>query len=184
MINVEQCWSVLNIVGQCWSMLTVLINVHECWPVLISVDQCWSMLTIGDQYRSVLFNVDVDERWSRLINVNQWWTMMANVDQCWSMLTNIDQCCSEQQNHWTIIDCLMISKVFDVWGGWKVMKIAKIKEKAAENLQKSSSGARISRNSGVGDSPNSPQAGGKESLGMVFWCLQGPRSSSMGRRGV
>ena len=36
------------------------------------------------------------------------------------------------------------------------MKIDIIKEKAAENLQKGSSGARISRNSGVGDSPNSP----------------------------
>ena len=35
------------------------------------------------------------------------------------------------------------------------MKIDRIKEKAAQNPRKSSSEARISHNSGVGDSPNS-----------------------------
>ena len=35
------------------------------------------------------------------------------------------------------------------------MKIDRIKEKAAQNPRKSSSEARISYNSGVGDSPNS-----------------------------
>ena len=35
------------------------------------------------------------------------------------------------------------------------MKIDRIKEKAAQNPRKSSSEARISQNSGVGDSPNS-----------------------------
>ena len=35
------------------------------------------------------------------------------------------------------------------------MKIDRIKEKAAQNLRKSSPEARISHNSGVGDSPNS-----------------------------
>ena len=35
------------------------------------------------------------------------------------------------------------------------MKIDRIKEKAAQNPRKSSSEARISRNLGVGDSPNS-----------------------------
>ena len=40
------------------------------------------------------------------------------------------------------------------------MKIDRIKEKAAQNLRKSSSEARISRNSCVGDIPNSP--GGRE----------------------
>ena len=53
------------------------------------------------------------------------------------------------------IDCVTIFKVFDVCGGWKVMKIDRIKEKAAQNPRKSSSEARISHNSGVGDSPNS-----------------------------
>ena len=35
------------------------------------------------------------------------------------------------------------------------MKIDRIKEKAAQNPRKSSSEARVSHNSGVGDSPNS-----------------------------
>ena len=35
------------------------------------------------------------------------------------------------------------------------MKIDRIKEKAAQNPRKSNSEARISHNSGVGDSPNS-----------------------------
>ena len=81
--------------------------------------------------------------------------MLVNVDLCCLMLTKIDQCCSEQQNHWKIIDCSLVFKVFDVCGGWKVMKIDRIKEKAAQNPRKSSSEARISCNSGVGDSRNS-----------------------------
>ena len=116
MVIVDQCWSVLDNVDQCWSMLTVLINVHQCWPVLISVGQCCSMLITGDQYRSVLFDVGVDECWPRLINVNQWWMMLANVDQCRSMLTNIDQCCSEKQNHWKFINFF---KGFEVFGDCK-----------------------------------------------------------------
>ena len=43
------------------------------------------------------------------------------------------------------------------------MKIDRIKEKAAQNLRKSSSEARISRNSGVGDSSNSPGRRERES---------------------
>ena len=43
------------------------------------------------------------------------------------------------------------------------MKIDRIKEKAAQNLRKSSSEARISRNSCVGDVPNSPGRRERES---------------------
>ena len=150
-------------VWQYWSMLVNVDGVDQCSSVLTSVDPCWSMLIIAGQYRSVLFNVGGDERWSRLVTVNQWWKMLVNVDLCCLMLTNIDQCCSEQQNHWKIIDCSLVFKVFDVCGGWKVMKIDRIKEKAAQNLRKSSSEARISRNSCVGDVPNSPGRRERES---------------------
>ena len=115
-------------VDQCWSMV---VDVDQCWPMLDNVDQCWSTLAM-------------------LINVAQRWSVLVSVDQCWPIW-----CCSEQQNHWKIIDRSLIFKVFDVCGGWKVMKIDRIKEKAAQNLRKSSSEARISHNSGVGDSPNS-----------------------------
>ena len=43
------------------------------------------------------------------------------------------------------------------------MKIDRIKEKAAQNPRKSSSEARISRNSCVGDIPNSPGRRERES---------------------
>ena len=43
------------------------------------------------------------------------------------------------------------------------MKIDRIKEKAAQNPRKSNSEARISQNSGVGDSPNSPGRRERES---------------------
>ena len=43
------------------------------------------------------------------------------------------------------------------------MKMDRIKEKAAQNLRKSSAEERISRNSCVGDVPNSPGRGERES---------------------
>ena len=48
------------------------------------------------------------------------------------------------------------------------MKIARIKEKAAQNPQERSSEAKISRNSGVGDSPNSPWRRERESWDSVL----------------
>ena len=48
------------------------------------------------------------------------------------------------------------------------MKIEGIKEKAAQNPRKSSSEARISRNSGVGDSPNSPGRRERESWDSIL----------------
>ena len=48
------------------------------------------------------------------------------------------------------------------------MKIGRIKEQAAQNPRKSSSEARISHNSGVGDSPNSLGRSERESLDGVL----------------
>ena len=48
------------------------------------------------------------------------------------------------------------------------MKIDRIKEKAAQNPRKSSSEARISHNSGVGDSPNSLGRRERESWDGIF----------------
>ena len=62
----------------------------------------------------------------------------------------------------------MIYKVFDGCGGWKLMKIDIIQEKAAHNPRKSSSEARISRNSGVSDSPNSPGRRERESWDSIL----------------
>ena len=49
-----------------------------------------------------------------------------------------------------------------------MIKIDRIKEKAAQNQRKSSSEARISRNSGVGDSPDSPGRRERESWDSIL----------------
>ena len=49
-----------------------------------------------------------------------------------------------------------------------MIKIDRIQEKAAQNPRKSSSEARISRNSGVGDSPNSPGRRERESWDTIL----------------
>ena len=48
------------------------------------------------------------------------------------------------------------------------MKMDRIKEKAAQNPRKSSSEARISRNSGVGDTPDSPGRRERESWDSIL----------------